>query len=187
MQLEEKTSRRQAAIFQAVTEALSECEYHQLTIEDIAARAGVGKSTIYRWWKHKSELVLETFRAHTASVFDLDSAQSLEANLVQQLSRLAEALNHPLGRALLVVMANHRELAGDFFHHFLLPRREQMHELLRKSVERGEIRADYPFDLMLDSLYGPIHYKIIFFNRMPDEAYIRALVALALQPVRMRA
>lgn len=86
MQLEEKTSRRQAAIFQAVTEALSECEYHQLTIEDIAARAGVGKSTIYRWWKHKSELVLETFRAHTASVFDLDSAQSLEANLVQPFS-----------------------------------------------------------------------------------------------------
>lgn len=187
MTQDEKTSRRQDCIFQAVIEALSEYEYYQLTIEDIAARAGVGKSTIYRWWKHKSELVLDTFRAHTASIFDLDLAKTLEDNLIQQLTRLAQALNHPVGRALLVVMANHRELAGNFFYDFLLPRREQMHALLQQSIQRGEIRSDYPFDLMLDTLYGPIHYKIIFFNRMPDDAYIRALVSLVLQPVRMQA
>ena len=57
MSSDEKSSRRQQCILQAVADALAECEYHQLTIEDVAARAGVGKSTIYRWWKHKSELV----------------------------------------------------------------------------------------------------------------------------------
>jgi len=117
MSEEEKCSRRQHSILQAVSDALAEGEYHQLTIEDVAARAGVGKSTIYRWWKHKSELVLDDFKQRTAGVFELDASQSLRSNLVQQLTLtlLVQALNHPVGRALLVVMANYRKLAADFF------------------------------------------------------------------------
>ncbi len=187
MSIEEKSSRRQQCILQAVAEALAECEYHQLTIEDVAARAGVGKSTIYRWWKHKSELVLDTFKQHTVPVFELDASKSLKSNLVQQLGILSQALNHPVGRALLVVIANHRELAGEFFQQYLLPRRQQMHVLIQEAIQRGEIRADYPFDLMLDSLYGPIHYQIIFFNRIPDEHYMQNLVELALHPVMIQA
>lgn len=182
MSEEEKCSRRQHSILQAVSDALAEGEYHQLTIEDVAARAGVGKSTIYRWWKHKSELVLDAFKQRTAGVFELDASQSLRSNLVQQLTLLVQALNHPVGRALLVVMANHRELAADFFQQYLLPRRKQTHQLIQQAIERGELRADYPFDLMLDTLYGPIHYQIIFFNRMPDDQYIQNLVDLALSP-----
>lgn len=182
----EKCSRRKQLILNAVVTALQEHEYARLTIEDIAARAGVGKSTIYRWWKHKSELVFEAFKQQTESVFDLDFEMSLRDNLTQQLFRLASALNHPVGRALLVVMAENREAAGVFFTQYLLPRREQMHQLIRLSIERGEIRADYPFELMLDTLYGAIHYQIIFFNRKPDQAYIEALIALVLQPMVLR-
>ncbi|ENX06693.1 hypothetical protein F897_02970 [Acinetobacter variabilis] len=182
MSEEEKCSRRQHSILQAVSDALAEGEYHQLTIEDVAARAGVGKSTIYRWWKHKSELVLDAFKQRTAGVFELDASQSLRSNLVQQLTLLVQALNHPVGRALLVVMANHRELAADFFQQYLLPRRKQTHQLIQQAIQRGELRADYPFDLMLDTLYGPIHYQIIFFNRMPDDQYIQNLVDMALSP-----
>jgi len=182
MSEEEKCSRRQHSILQAVSDALAEGEYHQLTIEDVAARAGVSKSTIYRWWKHKSELVLDAFKQRTAGVFELDASQSLRSNLVQQLTLLVQALNHPVGRALLVVMANHRELAADFFQQYLLPRRKQTHQLIQQAIQRVELRADYPFDLMLDTLYGPIHYQIIFFNRMPDDQYIQNLVDMALSP-----
>ena len=187
MSEEEKCSRRQHSILQAVSDALAEGEYHQLTIEDVAARAGVGKSTIYRWWKHKSELVLDAFKQRTAGVFELDASQSLRSNLVQQLTLLVQALNHPVGRALLVVMANHRELAADFFQQYLLPRRKQTHQLIQQAIQRGELRADYPFDLMLDTLYGPIHYQIIFFNRIPDEHYIQNLVELVLNPAAVQA
>ena len=70
----EKTSRRKQCILNAVSEALEEYDYSHLTVEDIAARAGVGKSTIYRWWKHKSDLVLDAFKEQTAPVFELDLA-----------------------------------------------------------------------------------------------------------------
>ena len=183
----EKTSRRKQCILQAVTAALEDEDYSHLTVEDIAARAGVGKSTIYRWWKHKSDLVFDAFKEHTASVFDLDFEQSLEVNLNQQLLKLSLALNHPLGRALLVVMAEHREAAGEFFRLYLLPRREQTRKLIQLAIERNEIIADYPFELMLDTLYAPIHYQMIFFNHQPDDAYIQALLDMVLQPARVNA
>ncbi|WP_180171203.1 TetR/AcrR family transcriptional regulator [Acinetobacter sp. YH12023] len=179
----EKTSRRKQCILQAVTDALAESDYRSMTIEDIAARAGVGKSTIYRWWKHKSDLVFDAFKAHTASVFELDLSQSLEFNLNQQLLKLSRALNQHVGRALLVVLVEHREAAGEFFKQYLLPRREATRELIQLAIQRGEIRADYPFELMLDMLYGQIHYQIIFFNTQPDEDYIKRLVQLALNPI----
>lgn len=181
----EKTSRRELCILNAVAQALTEHDYAQLTIEDIASRAGVGKSTIYRWWKHKSDLVLDCFKLHTASVFELDFQQSLNINLQQQLIKLATALQHPIGRALLAVMAQNREAAADFFKQYLLPRREQTREFIAVAIQRGEIRADYPFELMLDTLYAPIHYQIIFFNAVPDREYIQALVDLVLAPVQL--
>ncbi len=178
----EKTSRRKQCILRAVNAALAEYDYSKLTVEDIAARAGVGKSTIYRWWKHKSDLVFEAFKENTVSVFDLDFEQTLEFNLNQQLLKLSRALHHHVGRALLVVMAEHREAAGEFFKQYLLPRREQTRKLIHLAIQRGEVIADYPYELMLDMLYGPIHYQIIFFNRKPEDEYIHRLVRLALQP-----
>ena len=183
----EKTSRRKQCILDAVIAALEDYEYSKLTVEEIAARAGVGKSTVYRWWKHKSDLVFEAFKQETASVFELDYAQSLEFNLKQQLLKLSHALNRPIGRALMVVLSEHREAAGAFFSQYLLPRREATRKLIQLAIEQGEIRADYPFELMLDTLYAPIHYQMIFFNRQPDEAYIQALLNLVLQPARMNA
>lgn len=183
----EKTSRRKQCILDAVIAALEDYEYSKLTVEEIAARAGVGKSTIYRWWKHKSDLVFEAFKQETASIFELDYAQSLEFNLKQQLLKLSHALNRPIGRALMVVLSEHREAAGAFFSQYLLPRREATRKLIQLAIEQGEIRADYPFELMLDTLYAPIHYQMIFFNRQPDEAYIQALLNLVLQPARINA
>lgn len=182
----EKTSRHQERILNAVKDALEVHDYRKLTIEDIALRAGVGKSTIYRWWKHKSDLVFETFKAHTASVFEMDFEQSLKFNLVQQLLKLCKALDHSVGRALLVVMAEHREAAGAFFKQYLLPRREETRKLIQLAIERGEIKADYPFELMLDTLYAPIHYQIIFFNQVPNAEYVDQLVSLVLEPAQLQ-
>lgn len=185
MNLDDKNCRRRECIFQALHDALAEMEYPDLTIEEIAARAKVGKSTIYRWWQHKADLVMDVFRESTMSIFDLDFEQGLEQNLNQQLGRLAEVLHQPIGRAMLVVIANHREQAARFFSQYLLPRREQMRVLIQQVVQRQEIRDGYDYDLMLDTLYAPIHYQIIFFNNLPDAAYIQRLVQLALAPVRL--
>ena len=182
---QEKSSRRRHCILQAVQTILNEQDYHKLTIEQVASRAGVGKSTIYRWWSHKSDLVFELFRDETETIFDLDFRHSLERNLEQQLLKLAEVLDQPIGRALLAVIAENRDKAGQFFKEYLLPRRVETRKLIQLAIERQEIRADYPFELFLDSLYAPIHYQIIFFNQRPDAEYIRALIQLMLALIRL--
>jgi AcrR family transcriptional regulator len=184
MILDEKSSKRRLCILGAVQNALDEVEYHQLTIEDVAARAGVGKSTIYRWWGHKSELVLDAFKEHTRAIFNFDFDQNLEKIIFQHLSHLSLALSHPIGRAALVVIANHRELAAQFFKQYLLPRRVQMHDLIAQAITRGELVPNENYDLILDQLYGSIHYQIIFFNNVPDEQYIRQLIKVSLEPLR---
>lgn len=183
MKEQDKTSRRRVCILNAVKDALSERDYHKLTMEDVAARAGVGKSTIYRWWKHKSELIFELFQHETAVIFDLDFSDTVQHNLEKQLNMLADALSHPIGRAVLVVMAEKRERSAQFFKDYLLVRREEIRKLIQIAILRQEIKADYPFELMLDSIYGSIHYQIIFFNHRPDEHYIHDLVSMALAPL----
>ena len=183
---QDKSSRRRSCILNAVKEALFEYDYNKLTIEDVATRAGVGKSTIYRWWTHKSDLVFELFKDETAAVFELDFSHSLAQNLEQQLLKLSEVLERPIGRALLVVMVENREKAAQYFKEYLLPRRRQTRLLIQHAIARQEIRADYPFELMLDSLYAPIHYQTIFFNQCPQPDYIRALIKMVLAPVLLQ-
>ena len=183
-EVQPKSPRRRDAILQALDDALRELPYSQVTIEDIASRAGVGKSTIYRWWKHKSELVLELFKDRTQVVFDFDFSQSLAYNLSQQLIKLSYSLNSHIGRALLVAMSENRMQSADFFRQYLRPRREQTLVLIRLAIQRGEIEAHYDFELMLDSLYAPIHYHTVFFNQQPTSAYIEALVRQTLAPIQ---
>ena len=180
--MEDKCSRRKEIIVNTVIEILENSDYSKLTIEEVAARAGVGKSTIYRWWSHKSALVFDAFKQRTASIFDLDFEQSLRFNLIQQLMKLSQALYHGVGRALLAAIVESREAAGKFFQQYLSPRREQIWKLIHIAIKKGEVNKDYPFELMLDTIYAPVHYQIIFFNRLPDQDYIHALVNMALEP-----
>ena len=185
MNMIEKESRKKQCILDAVRDTLATDTYVNVTIEAIAGRAGVGKSTIYRWWKDKSALILDVFKMQTMHIFELDRNTSLRQNLYQQLFKLSEVLHQPVGRALLVVMTEQREAAAAFFHEYLLPRRAEMRNLIQLAIERGEIRSDYPFELMLDTLYGSVHYQIIFFNQVPDRDYICALVDMVLAPVAL--
>jgi len=84
--------------------------------------------------------VFDAFKLQTASIFELDFSQSLQFNLTQQLLKLSQALNHQVGRAVLVVMAEQRETAAAFFREYLLPRREQMRKLIQLAIQRGSCR-----------------------------------------------
>ncbi len=181
--MDKKFSAKQLCILNATLEAVTEYDYHKLSIEHIAARAGVGKSTIYRWWKKKADLIFDAFTIKTATIFELDLTQSLAFNLKQQLARLTLVLSHGIGRAILAAIVEDKEAAGKFFQQYLLPRRQQTYQLIQLAIQRQEIIATYPFDFMLDTIYAPIHYQIIFFNQIPDQVYIDNLVEFALQPI----
>ena len=171
-----KGARNENEIVGATIELLENINYSSLTIEAIAERSGVAKTTIYRWWNHKSDLVFEAFIAKTQTLFEFDLTKSIHQNFVQQLLTLTNVLESGVGRAMLTVIAEEKEIAAEFLNAYIAPRRAETKKMLQTGIDTGEIQDNLDFEIILDMLYGPIYFKFILFNRVPDQAYIESLV-----------
>jgi AcrR family transcriptional regulator len=178
-----KGARNKNEIVSATTELLENVNYSSLTIEAVAARSGVGKTTIYRWWNHKSDLVFDAFLAKTETLFEFDLTKSIHENFVQQLLTLTSVLESGVGRAMLTVIAEKKEVAAEFFQTYLAPRRSQTKKMLQTGIDKGEIGANLDFDIILDMLYGPIYFQFILFNRVPNQVYIERLVTQVMKGI----
>jgi AcrR family transcriptional regulator len=153
-----RSAEAHAAILRAALELAVSAGLSGLSMEAIAARAGVGKATIYRRWKTKEALFAEAIESialvpeipDTGSVRgDLDAASSaaigrLAPEAFQVVPRLmAEAGNDPALREALDSA-------------LLRPRRAAISAILRRGVERGELRADLDIDIVVEMLIGPL-------------------------------
>ena len=178
-----KGARNRSEILGATIELLESINYSSLTIEAVAARSNVGKTTIYRWWKHKSDLVFDAFIAKTETIYEFDLTKSTYENFVQQLLTLTSVLKSGIGRAVLTVVAEEKEIAAKFLNDYLTPRRVETKKILQAGVDKGEIQDNFDFGIILDMLYGPIYFKFILFNRIPDQAYIESLVTQVMKGI----
>ncbi|MCX5466621.1 TetR family transcriptional regulator [Acinetobacter nematophilus] len=156
----------------------------QLTIDAVVMRVRSAKSTIYRWWEYKSDLLLDAFKVHADDVLDMDFEQNLEHNSRQQLLELPKVLPHQISRALLLVQAERREAAGDYIKQHFLPCRERRWKLIQLVIQAKESSINDAFELLLDTLYAPIHYQTISFNSISTSTNIDGPFTLVLAPVR---
>ena len=152
------------AIVKATLELLLEVGYGPLTMEAVRTRAGVGKATIYRRWSSKEELVRDAI-VSLHEEFDIPDTGSLRgdyhaiAAMVRASARRAGASR--LAPRLLGEAVNDPELHAIFFENLVKPRREALGGLLRRAIERGEIRADVDLDLLIDLFAGPAVYRLL--------------------------
>jgi AcrR family transcriptional regulator len=152
-----------AAILRAAVELVAADGLHGLTIEAIAARAGVGKATIYRRWKTKEDLLADALRsvALTPDAPDTGSVRGdLEAAARAALGRLAGDAFRILPR-LLAEAGDDPRLHAAVDEALLRPRRAAIGSILRRGVERGELRDDLDLDLVTDIVMAPIIVKVI--------------------------
>ena len=131
-----KGARNENEIVGATIELLENINYSSLTIEAIAERSGVAKTTIYRWWNHKSDLVFEAFIAKTQTLFEFDLTKSIHQNFVQQLLTLTNVLESGVGRAMLTVIAEEKEIAAEFLNAYIA--QEELKQ--RKCYKQGLIQ-----------------------------------------------
>jgi AcrR family transcriptional regulator len=160
-----RSERSHEAIIAATQELLVERSYPELTIEGIAARARVGKQTIYRWWPSKAALVLEAYLAGSEAVpLPVDGTTARE-DIRALLGWLIAVLAQPIGGhvvAGLVGDLQHDADLAEGFHRDVVPaRREAMLAALERGRERGEVRADADLDLAVDALHGAIFYRLL--------------------------
>jgi AcrR family transcriptional regulator len=174
-----RSERSHRAILEATQQLLVERGYPGVSIEGIAARAGVGKQTIYRWWPSKAALVLEAYLAGEEAVPPPAAAGTTREDVRALLEWLIAVLAQPTGGhvvAGLVGELQHDADLAEGFHRDVVPaRREAMLAALERGRERGEIRADAQLELAIDALHGAVFYRLLLSGEPLDAEFAERL------------
>jgi len=182
-----RSQRSHDAIVQATQELLVENGYQALTIEGVAARAGVGKQTIYRWWPSRAALVLEAYLAGSDAVPPPTDTADTHGDVRALLDWLVAVLAQPIGGKVvagLVADLKHDPDLADRFHRDVVPaRRRAMRDALERGKERGEIRADADLDLAVDALHGAVFYRLLLSGEPLDQRFTDALANQVLRGI----
>ena len=153
-----------AAIMDAVYTLLQEKSVRDLTIEEVAKRAGVGKPTIYKWWPTKATLVLAMLCERMAPNLEKPTVLSAEESLQVRVRRLIAAFSGPFGRIVAGLIAEGQsELAirQAFFDRWVSPRRSATIADLQRGKNAGELRSDTEPDVVNDAIFGAIYYRFL--------------------------
>ena len=171
------------AVLHAADDLLVERGFGGITIEGIAARAGVAKQTIYRWWPSKVDILLDTLIDDASSQLAIPAEGSAVERTRQYLRQLARFLaDEPAGKVLLALIgeAQHDQaMARTFRERYLDPQRERERDLLERGITSGELPPGLDPDAAIDALVGPIFYRALTGARIPP-AFTDGLIAAIL-------
>ena len=155
----------QQAIMQAAADLLLERGLAAASMDAVAARAGVSKATIYRWWPTKETLALDALYHEWAAVPGPRDTGSLRGDLLSLLLPWARlAGRRPYGRviaALVTEASTDPAFGARYRQRFVQPRRDQARAIIRRAIGRGEIPARTDVEVVLDVLYGPIYHRLL--------------------------
>ena len=160
-----RSDQSERSILDATKEILEECGFADLTIEDVARRAGVGKTTIYRRWPSKGTLVFEAFMVDFLELQPPPNTGTLRGDLLSALRAWIRTVRGtPTGRTLLGLLGEVErdpELAELWRDQFVAPVRAQHRIMFERGIERGEIPPSTDIEVAMDLLYGPAYHRLI--------------------------
>jgi AcrR family transcriptional regulator len=151
------------AILKAALVELGKTGFRLLTVDSVAARAGVGKMTIYRRWPNKAALVMDAFLTLVGPETEFPAAPRALERIRLQLHIQAQFFQGRFGgmiRALLGEAQFDPDLAQAFRDRWIIPRRQMPRQLLEEAVRQGDLRADIDVETAIDALYGPLYYRL---------------------------
>jgi AcrR family transcriptional regulator len=179
-----RSEQARLAILRSTLKILAHSGFSELTIEDVAERAGVGKATVYRWWPNKGALIADAFASSTTPTLHFPDTGSVYTDMSRQMRQLVKVFTGPRGRIVSAILAagqSDKDSIRAFRERFLFPRRQEAYTTLRKAIRRGELRRDIDPDLLLDSLYGPIYMRFLIQHDRLNSDFVDCLCALILR------
>ncbi|WP_442934048.1 TetR/AcrR family transcriptional regulator [Micromonospora sp. CPCC 205561] len=184
------------ALQRELARAVEPRAYAKLSIEGIAAAAGVGKQTIYRWWPSKGALLFDAFLALTTDGGQdgrsgaLPDTGDLAADLKLVLRAIVDELNDPRYdlpmRALHTEIVHDPALAADYATRLDGPVRELKKERLRAARRAGQLAEDVDLDVAVDLLFGPVLNRWLQRTGPLTHDYADQVVDTALRGLRPR-
>lgn len=168
------------AILTATVQLLAERGLAGMSIEEVAARAGVGKATVYRRWSSKGLLALDAFVTSFAEQQALPDTGTLRGDLVAALLAWVRAVTQtPMGPMLtgLIAEAQHDpELRASWRDRVLEPLRVQRRIMLDRAIARGEIPASVDKEVVLDLCFGAAEHRLLLGHLPLTGEFIRSVV-----------
>jgi AcrR family transcriptional regulator len=184
-----RSAKAHEAILKAAAELLLDLGLDAVSMDEVAARAGVSKATIYRWWPTKETLALDALYTEWAAASPVPKdTGSLRGDLLSFLSpwgRLVSAQSY--ARVIAALVAETRvdpAFAAEYQRRVVHPRRDQAREIFGRAIERGEIPADLDVEVALDLIFGPLYYHLLQIHAPLDDDFVQAAIDLALTGIK---
>ena len=176
-----RSAKAQKAILDATLELLAETGMSGLTVEGVAARARVGKATIYRRWSSKLPLVVDALS--TLPQLQIPATGTLRGDLRQILGDLARILRSSVGRVLPHLAGERASdpAVHEVFSRYVVARRRPLVAVVRRGIERGELPAGVDPEAATDLFVGPIVNRLLFSHEAADASFIDFVIATVLE------
>ena len=168
------------AILQAASEVLAERGLAGMSIEEVAARAGVGKTTIYRRWTSRGALALDAFLAQFQRQQPLPDTGSLRGDLLAALRAWIRSVTTTSAGPVLAGLIAEAQLdpaLGRAWRDRVVERLRTQHKMmLDRAVDRGEIPASTDYELALDLIFGAAYHRLLHGHQPLTDEFARGVV-----------
>jgi AcrR family transcriptional regulator len=174
---------------QTAIDLVLELGFRAVSIESIAAKAGVAKTTIYRRWPNKAAVVMDAFMVRFGSGTQFPTAKKVTDRIRLQMRTMASEFRSKDGslvKALLAEAQFDPELATAFRERWTLPRRKMALAVFQKAISRGELRSDIDLEATIDLLYAPMYYRLQMRTGPLSDAYIDEIFDHAMEGLLQR-
>jgi len=170
-----------AAALAATMAELAESGYAGLTLDAIAKRAGVHKTTLYRRWGTREALVLEAMLEHAGEQVEIPDTGYLHDDLLALASSAAATAATPQGQAMVravVAAGGHDAALASHNRRFWSERLALDGAIVERAVARGDVPPDVDPQTVIEAVLGPIYFRALVTGEPPDRAFIERVVGL---------
>lgn len=161
-----RSERAHQAILTAARELLIEEGFAALRLEHVAARAGVGKATIYRRWPSKEalaqDLLAQLAEPHIGIADTGNTRGELLAAATNPMRAVTETDFGPVIRSLLSEIASNPTIGDPFRATVVGARRAEIARVIKRGIARGDLRADADAEVATELLVGPVYFRLMF-------------------------
>src|SRR4051794_35779128 len=171
-----RSERARRAILDSALRLCRDRGYEGTTIEAIAAAAGVGKQTIYRWWPSKGAVIMEALNELGVRSAEFGDTDDVRADLRKQMTSVVRLLSDPefgpIYRGVIAATQSDTELSAALHERLIAPRVTACVERLRRGQRAGQLRPDADLETLVEVLYGPLYYRLLLPGRPLDVAQV---------------
>jgi AcrR family transcriptional regulator len=183
-----RSEESKAAILAAAWELLETTSLRDLSIEAIARKSGVGKTTIYRWWPSKVAVVMDAFVENVLPVIPFSEGLTATDAIAQQMASLVQAFSGDYGRIVAQIIAEGQadpKALASYRDRFIYPRRAAAKAIIEQGIENGEFDPNLDPELAIDILYGAIYFRLLVGHLPLDPQFAEELPQWALKALKI--